>query len=366
MTSQPIQIGNAYLKSKDAKTLAAEVKAFLPSNPTSAAVALKAVIAGLEDITNPQLIALGEELLSNNILGASGLEAETYLITKELFDIYVARSDYKNATAFLGRASLVKEDPNISIEDRFQSILNLITAYLELKQSISCEPLLAVAHQLASKTKKNKELQIQYNYCCGQYFNFNRQFLHSAMRYYAASSIEPDSSQQSSEMVADILSKTIDATILAPTGSKKAFLVANLTKDERAKSFPNYKLLQKFAREVLIGKEEVEQFSKGLKTHQNIREKDGFTNVQRVFLEHNILVISKFYRDIKIASLAEKLLVQPSELESLLQNMNKEGKISIEIDHATDMIILQDDSKRAKVAQRGLAAFLELLDKVQG
>lgn len=365
MSTQPIQLGMNYIKSKDAKLFTSEVKGLLPSNANAAASALKPVIASLEDIPNPQLITLGDELLAAGVLGTNGLEAETYAITKELFDIYVARGDYKNATAFLGKASLLKEDPSIKIEDRFQSILNLITAYLELKQSISCEPLLAVAHQLASKTSKNKALQIQYNYCCGQYFNFNRQFLHSAMRYFAASSIDPESSEpQSQEMVADILSKTIDATILAPTGSKKSFLVANLSKDERAKSFKNYKLLQKFAREVLVGKDEVEEFSKGLKTYQNIREKDGFTNVQRVFLEHNVLVISKFYRDIRISSLAEKLFIQPSELETLLQNMNNEGKIETQIDHASGLILLQDQSQRAKASQRGLAAFLELLDKV--
>ena len=65
----------------------------------------------------------------------------------------------------------------------------------------------------------------------------------SAMRYYAACNME--SAKLDSEAVANMLAKTIDTAILAPTGSKKRFLVANLIKDERAKGFKNYQLLQR-------------------------------------------------------------------------------------------------------------------------
>ena len=159
---------------------------------------------------------------------------------QELFDIYIAREDYRNATAFLSQAALLRDELKVENEKRLQLILNLITAYLELKEHISCEPLLLKAHELAAKIK-SQDLLIQYNYCCAQYYNLTRKFQLSAMRYYAACNIE--SASIPAEQVAEMLSRAIDATILSPVGSKKAFLVANLMKDDRSKSFKNHAML---------------------------------------------------------------------------------------------------------------------------
>jgi hypothetical protein len=354
------KIAERYFSTKNARELAAELKGLIPSNSTVAAAALRLINAKLESIENDHLKSLGTELNAAQLLNAHGLEEETFPIIKELFNLYIARNDFTNASIFLSKAPLLKDDFKLPEEERFQLILNLITAYLEIKQSISCEVILMKAHSLAKKIQ-NKDLLIQYHYCCGQFYNFNRKFLLSGMRYYAACNI--DSASISPEVIAEMLLQAIDVTILAPTGSQKSFLVANLIKDERAKAFKNYLLLQKINKEVLIFKEEVDSFCAGLKTHQNIREKDGFTNVEKVFLEHNILVISKYYRDIRIDSLAAKLKVRRNELESILQNMKIEDKINLEIDHATDTIYLKGQKEVIAEARASLSTFCDLLDK---
>lgn len=356
------QISSKYLSSKDAKSFAAELKLFLPGGVTSISTILKGIVNKLESIDNKQLLSLADELNQAGILGIAGLEEETFQITKEVFNIYVERKDYKSATAFLSKAPLLKDDFRVDQAERFQTILNLITAYLEIKQSISCEPLLMKAHELASKVK-DKDLLIQYNYCCGQYYNFNRKFLLSGLRYYAACNI--DSTTMKPDWIADMLSKVIDVTILAPTGSKKSFLVANLIKDDRAKSFKNYQLLNKINKEVLISREEIDDFCKGLGAHQNIREKDGFTNVEKVFLEHNIIVISKFYRDISIESLADRLKIKRNELETILQNMKNEEKVSMSIDHLSGFIEFNSNNTNKSITSASLATFCFLLDKFQ-
>ena len=351
-----------YLNNKDAKALAAELKTGILANPTAVSAALKIILPSLETISNKDMLQLGDELNAAGILSSHKVEEQTYPILKEIFNIYIARQDYMNATNFLSKAPLLKEEFGIPKEERFQMILNLITAYLENKQSISCEALLMEAHKLATKIKNN-DLLIQYNYCCGQYYNLTRKFLLSGMRYYAACNIE--SANMTPDSISDMLSKVIDATILAPTGSKKSFLVANLIKDERAKTFKNFQLLQKISREVLINKEEIDAFCSGLSSHQNIMEKDGFTNVEKVFLEHNILVIAKFYRDIKIESLAQKLKIKRSQLETILQNMKNEEKMDLAIDHLTGFITLKNDRQILHSSNEALGNFCGLLERYQ-
>ena len=349
-----------YLKDKNTLAFVENLKKYIPSNPTTASGIMKQVLPHLESIHNNDLVSLGNELNAAGLLSAAGLEEEMYPIVKELFNIYIARNDYSNASIFLSKAPLLRDDFKLDANERFQMILNLITAYLEIKQSISCEPILMKAHGIAPKIS-DKDLLIQYNYCCGQFYNFNRKFLLSGMRYYAACNIE--SASMSPESTAEMLSQAIDVTLLAPTGNKKSFFVANLIKDERAKTFKNYSILQKINKELIVNKEEIDGFISGLKTHQNIREKDGFTNVEKVFLEHNILVISRFYRDIKISSLAAKLKIKRNELESILQNMKIEEKIDVLIDHLTDSILLKSEKQVRQDARKSLEVYCDILDK---
>ena len=357
------QVSSAYLSSKDAQTLCQQLKSALPALLVPVKKTLDVIISKLDSVDNQGILALGEELIRHGVAGSSGLEVELFAVFKEVFEIYVARGDYRSAANSLSKVGLQKDDCPVPLESRFKYLLNLITAFLELKESISCEPLLRKTHEIASQVK-DIDLQIQYNYCCGQYFDFGRKFLQSAYRYYEACNKHSEGST-SQEALVEILSKAIDATILSPTGSKKAFLIANLIKDERAKQFKNYQLLQKMARDVTISNEEMGEFAQGLKNYQNIREGDGFTTLEKVIFEHNILVFSKVYKDIRIESLAKKIGVSGGDLESILQNMKNEEKIDIEIDHKTSSITFKRREGKHGVVRDSLAVFYHLLDTVQ-
>ena len=58
----------------------------------------------------------------------------------------------------------------------------------ELKQFMSAEGVLRKCHERRRRIKDPK-LLVQYNYCCGQYFDFNRKFLEAGYRYYQACNI---------------------------------------------------------------------------------------------------------------------------------------------------------------------------------
>ena len=85
--------------------------------------------------------------------------------------------------------------------------------------------------------------------------------------------------------------------------------------------------------------------------------------MERVFLEHNIAVISKYYRDINIDSLARRLKIERRALETLLQNMRAEDKLKVQIDHLTNSIIMKTDKDVSLGSREALSTFCNLLDK---
>ena len=58
-------------------------------------------------------------------------------------------------------------------------------------------------------------------------------------------------------------------------------------------------------------------------------------------MEHNIIVISKLFRDISINSIAKRLNINRKQVEKYLQNMNSENKLSVIIDHRKDMVVFK-------------------------
>lgn len=131
----------------------------------------------------------------------------------------------------------------------------------ELKEFISAEKMLRKCHEKRRKIK-TPLLLVQYNYCCGQFFDFNRKFLMAAYRYYQACNVTD--SPLKAQNIQEMLSKAVDTTILSEAGAKKDFLCSQLVKDERAKDIKNYDILSKIYNDQFVKKEEVDVFSGSL------------------------------------------------------------------------------------------------------
>jgi hypothetical protein len=154
--------------------------------------------------------------------------------------------------------------------------LNTITCMFELKEFIAAEKMLRKCHE-KRRLIKTPLLLVQYNYCCGQFFDFNRKFLLAAYRYYQACNITD--SPLKAENIVQMLSKAVDTCILSEAGNKKDFLCSQLVKDERSKDLENFAILAKMFNDEFIKKEEVDIFSKSLQKHQKILLDNNLDNV---------------------------------------------------------------------------------------
>lgn len=109
------------------------------------------------------------------------------------------------------------------------------------------------------------------------------------------------------EQVNALLNCAIKVSILSPAGPKKDRLIAILHSDERAKSNEFYDLLAKMFLGAVIRPEHVENFKNQLEGWQNVITGDGYTVLEKALIEHNILVISHIYMNIRFEEIGKFL-----------------------------------------------------------
>lgn len=131
-----------------------------------------------DKIKNSELLLLGESL-SPILFGKSGFENETYIIVDNLWQVLVIRADFKTAVGYLSKVDFDSSNIEAGEEKVFESLLNLIVAQFELGEFMTAENVLRKCHERRRKIKKPR-LLVQYNYCCGQYCDFNRKYLEAS------------------------------------------------------------------------------------------------------------------------------------------------------------------------------------------
>lgn len=98
---------------------------------------------------------------------------------------------------------------------------------------------------------------------------------------------------------------------MAPSGPRKARLLAILYNEERLKSNQFFALLSKMFVGEVIRREHVEDFKGKLEDYQNITMGDGYSVLDKALIEHNIVVISRIYMNIRFNELGNFLGIQP-------------------------------------------------------
>ena len=139
-----------------------------------------------------------------------------------------------------------------------------------------------------------------------------------------------------------------------------------MVKDERVKKLEHYDILEKFHSNKFTVEEDVKNFAKGLESHQNIETTEGMTSLEQIMMEHNIIVISKLFRDISINSIAKRLNINRKQVEKYLQNMNSENKLSVIIDHRKDMVVFKKTEEIMQDGRHILEKFCKNLEALTG
>ena len=97
--------------------------------------------------------------------------------------------------------------------------------------------------------------------------------------------------------------------------------MAILYSDERCKSNQFYDLLAKMFEGEVIRPAHVQAFTQNLEDFQNITMSDGYSVLDKALIEHNIVVISRIYMNIRFSELGNFLGIQPDQAEDFVAKM---------------------------------------------
>jgi len=157
-----------------------------------------------------------------------------------------------------------------------------------------------------------------------------------------------------------------------------------INSDVRARSCKNFEVIDKLYRMKILTEslrddiyenegaprsqaERLEELNKGHRRRYgriDSADKSDFTNLDRIFLEHNIQVNALYYRDCKLKSLAYRLNISEHTLEQFLQDMNARGDLKVMIDHRDNTVTFKKQIQRSEENRVGIQRFCQIIQYI--
>ena len=168
--------------------------------------------------------------------------------------------------------------------------------------------------------------------------------MNAAQNYISASHLQVY--ENDAEQIHALLDCAIKCSILAPAGPKKNRMVAILTSDERAKSNQFYELLNKMFVGVVVRPADVTEFKASLEDWQNVTMGDGYTVLEKALIEHNILMISKIYMNIRFEEIGKFLGITADQAEDIIASMVEQGRIQAVLDQGNELVEFEEEGRQ--------------------
>lgn len=252
---------------------------------------------------------------------------------------YEQQDQFSEAAKILALIPLDSSQRRVSDQYKAELWIRIIRNYLEDDDATNAETYLNklknIIHNVADA---NPELALHFKLSAARIQDSNRQFLAAAQSYYDISL----SSAIAEEERLHTLSMAIKCAVLAPAGPPRSRVLGRLYKDERSASLQEYGILEKMFLDRLLAPAEVDKFAQGLAPHQLATTSDGSTVLAKAMVEHNLLAVSRLYRNIGFDALASWLgLDSGDKAEDITARMIEQGRLAGSIDQIGRIIYFE-------------------------
>ena len=255
-----------------------------------------------------------------------------------LADAYEQDEDWTASAKILQTISLDSQQRTITADDKARLWMRIVRCYIEDDDPTSASGTLnrvkTVIHDV-----NNRETKLTFQLSQARILDSQRNFLDASSSFYAISLeniIDEDERRQA-------LSAAIACAILAPAGPKRGRQLARLYKDERSHEVEEYGILEKIFLDRLLSSKEVSAFSSKLQPHQLAKTADGSTVLEKAVLEHNLVGVSKLYKNIDFNRLGELLGVAGDKAEQYAAQMVEQGRLAGHIDQIDRIIFFEGE-----------------------
>jgi COP9 signalosome complex subunit 4 len=226
-----------------------------------------------------------------------------------LSNLLEAEEDWKEAAQVLIGATQLLDSSSSKSTPAAQAevYVHIVRLLLEADDPVNAETYLNRAGLLMPDVcAAETMLQLSFRVCQARIADYKRRFLDASLKYHELSMLVPDPAEQKHALTQSILT-----AVLANAGPQRTRALNALYKDERCRQQCDpviFGLLERVLTDRLLEQLVVEQFRGYLSPHHLATLADGQTTVlDRSIMEHNIMAISKLYRNIGFSSLARLL-----------------------------------------------------------
>lgn len=282
-----------------------------------------------------QIITTSIRLLRPRV---TSFEPQDHALKLLLADLHEQTDSFTLSARALSTLNLDSTQRTITDDEKARIWVRIARCYLEEEDPISALASINRAKNVLHNVT-DKATRLQFSISQARILDSQRQFLDASVAYYNMSNepmVDEDDRLQA-------LSASTTCAVLAPAGPQRARMLGRLYKDERATQIEEYSILSSIYLNQILSPTEVSSFAAKLQGHQLAKTADGSTVLDRAVLEHNLLGVSRLYRNIRTTNLGALLGVSGERAEEYAALMIEQGRLAGSIDQIEGVIFFEGD-----------------------
>lgn len=292
---------------------------------------------------------------------AISFEEQVVAIRQHLAGVYEGEQDWKAAADALVGIPLETGQKQYPNDMKLRIYLKIAQLNLENEDPVQAEIYINRASLLKKQESDNDELSILYKVCYARVLDYRRKFIEAGQRY---NELSYNVAIHETERV-NALRHSLICTILASAGRQRSRMLATLFKDERCQQLPAHEILEKMYLDQIIRGPQLKEFSDLLLPHQKATTSDGSSILDRAVVEHNIVAVSKLYKNISFEQLGILLNIPSVKAEKIASQMISSGTMNGFIDQIDGFVHFEDQEVLATFDEQVQGICLQVNDVIE-
>ncbi|XP_057293210.1 COP9 signalosome complex subunit 4-like [Hydractinia symbiolongicarpus] len=299
--------------------------------------------------------------LNNLQSRAISFEEQVVSIRQHLASVYEAEQEWRSAADALVGIPLETGQKQYSNEMKLEIYLKIAQLYLEDEDPVQAEVYINRASLLHKSDNQANKLSVLYKVCYARVLDYRRKFIEAAQKYNELSYYTHVHDTERMEA----LKHAFICTILASAGRQRSRMLATLFKDERCQQLPTHEILEKMYLDRIIRGPQLKEFSELLAPHQKATTTDGSSILDRAVVEHNLLAVSKLYKNISFEQLGILLDIPPVKAEKIASQMISNGTMNGFIDQIDGFVHFEGQDVLATFDEQIQGVCLQVNDIIE-
>lgn len=299
--------------------------------------------------------------LNNLQSRAISFEEQVVSIRQHLASVYEAEQEWRSAADALVGIPLETGQKQYSNEMKLEIYLKIAQLYLEDEDPVQAEVYINRASLLHKSDNQADKLSVLYKVCYARVLDYRRKFIEAAQKYNELSYYTHVHDTERMEA----LKHAFICTILASAGRQRSRMLATLFKDERCQQLPTHEILEKMYLDRIIRGPQLKEFSELLAPHQKATTTDGSSILDRAVVEHNLLAVSKLYKNISFEQLGILLDIPPVKAEKIASQMISNGTMNGFIDQIDGFVHFEGQDVLATFDEQIQGVCLQVNDIIE-